>query len=322
MVTCEPDESSLPYVIEMLGDECIMFASDYPHWDGAWPHASSELFEHNRGRMSDTSLARVAGGQRPPVLRPAVEQVAPAGPTGRSGHGVRTRCQEAGEWLIGVDGHHLRAGRVPRTRWSTVRRPDAEPAGHPLDGGLVGGPVHRRLTQPQLQAGAVPAAGRARAARGWTWTVMRIGARPPSDHGPGSPGGSRRQLSVFRARRPGSVIPMTTKAPRPSRTRPRRSRSIRPGPAPVKAREPGAAGGHARAGGGRRRPSTTAPRALSPPVRWAPLPWSPAAAAVAVVPPPGGAVVVGVAGRSPSTTEKPVTLSPVTWPGAESLTKV
>ena len=48
-------------VIETLGDECIMFASDYPHWDGAWPHASAELLEHNQGRMSDTALARVAG---------------------------------------------------------------------------------------------------------------------------------------------------------------------------------------------------------------------------------------------------------------------
>jgi predicted TIM-barrel fold metal-dependent hydrolase len=61
VVTCEPDERSVPYVVEMLGDECIMFASDYPHWDGAWPNASSELLEHNERRLSDTSLARVAG---------------------------------------------------------------------------------------------------------------------------------------------------------------------------------------------------------------------------------------------------------------------
>jgi hypothetical protein len=60
-VTCEPDESGGPHVIETLGDECIMFASDYPHWDGAWPKASAELLEHNQGRMSDSALARVAG---------------------------------------------------------------------------------------------------------------------------------------------------------------------------------------------------------------------------------------------------------------------
>jgi hypothetical protein len=60
-VTCEPDESGVPHVVEMLGDACIMFASDYPHWDGAWPHATSELLEHNTGRLSHASLARVAG---------------------------------------------------------------------------------------------------------------------------------------------------------------------------------------------------------------------------------------------------------------------
>jgi predicted TIM-barrel fold metal-dependent hydrolase len=60
-VTCEPDEGTIPTVVEMLGDGCVMFASDYPHWDGAWPHATSELVEHAQGRLSPPSLARVAG---------------------------------------------------------------------------------------------------------------------------------------------------------------------------------------------------------------------------------------------------------------------
>jgi predicted TIM-barrel fold metal-dependent hydrolase len=51
----------VPYVVEMLGDECIRFASDYPHWDGAWPEATTELFEHNEKRLSDVSMGRVAG---------------------------------------------------------------------------------------------------------------------------------------------------------------------------------------------------------------------------------------------------------------------
>jgi predicted TIM-barrel fold metal-dependent hydrolase len=38
-----------------------MFASDYPHWDGAGPHATSELREHAEGRLSPAVLARVAG---------------------------------------------------------------------------------------------------------------------------------------------------------------------------------------------------------------------------------------------------------------------
>ena len=60
-MTCEPDENSVPYVVETLGDECIMFASDYPHWDGAWPQATTELLEHNEKRLSAVSMARVAG---------------------------------------------------------------------------------------------------------------------------------------------------------------------------------------------------------------------------------------------------------------------
>ncbi|MHB8328674.1 MAG: amidohydrolase family protein [Acidimicrobiales bacterium] len=59
-VTCEPDEGTLPTVVETLGDRCVMFASDYPHWDGAWPNATTELIEHARGRLAPESLARVA----------------------------------------------------------------------------------------------------------------------------------------------------------------------------------------------------------------------------------------------------------------------
>ncbi|HXW31466.1 MAG TPA: amidohydrolase family protein [Acidimicrobiales bacterium] len=60
-ITCEPDEKTLPAFVEALGDRCVMFASDYPHWDGAWPHATGELVEHAEGRLSTESLARVAG---------------------------------------------------------------------------------------------------------------------------------------------------------------------------------------------------------------------------------------------------------------------
>jgi uncharacterized protein len=58
-VTCEPDERMLPAVVEQLGDRCTMFASDYPHWDGAWPHASTELLEQP---LAAGTLAAVAAG--------------------------------------------------------------------------------------------------------------------------------------------------------------------------------------------------------------------------------------------------------------------
>jgi predicted TIM-barrel fold metal-dependent hydrolase len=31
--TCEGEEPTLPLMIECFGAECILYASDYPHWD-------------------------------------------------------------------------------------------------------------------------------------------------------------------------------------------------------------------------------------------------------------------------------------------------
>ena len=55
----EPEEETLPYVIERIGDDKILFASDYPHWDGIFPHVVSTI----RGRkdISDDVKARVLG---------------------------------------------------------------------------------------------------------------------------------------------------------------------------------------------------------------------------------------------------------------------
>ena len=39
--SAEPEEKSLPHVIETIGDDKILFASDYPHWDGLFPNAVS-----------------------------------------------------------------------------------------------------------------------------------------------------------------------------------------------------------------------------------------------------------------------------------------
>jgi predicted TIM-barrel fold metal-dependent hydrolase len=59
-ITCEPDEGTLPTVVDVLGDRCVMFASDYPHWDGAWPNSTAELREHAEGRLPPAALSRIA----------------------------------------------------------------------------------------------------------------------------------------------------------------------------------------------------------------------------------------------------------------------
>ena len=44
-VSCEPEEKTLPYVAEWLGEDHILFPSDYPHWDSTFPEAVDELME-------------------------------------------------------------------------------------------------------------------------------------------------------------------------------------------------------------------------------------------------------------------------------------
>jgi uncharacterized protein len=59
-VTCEPEEPILPGVIDVLGDDFIMFASDYPHWDGEWPESTKHL--RTRPDISEDTRAKIGGG--------------------------------------------------------------------------------------------------------------------------------------------------------------------------------------------------------------------------------------------------------------------
>ncbi len=48
-ISCDPDEETLPYVVEHVGADHILYASDYPHFDGRYPYtvkltASRESF--------------------------------------------------------------------------------------------------------------------------------------------------------------------------------------------------------------------------------------------------------------------------------------
>jgi predicted TIM-barrel fold metal-dependent hydrolase len=56
-VSCEPEEPILPGVIEVLGDEFILYASDYPHWDSDFPESTEPL--RKRADVSDASRARI-----------------------------------------------------------------------------------------------------------------------------------------------------------------------------------------------------------------------------------------------------------------------
>jgi len=53
----EPEEKTLPFVLEKAGEDVILFASDYPHWDGNFPYMVSTV----RGRtdISDQQKAKI-----------------------------------------------------------------------------------------------------------------------------------------------------------------------------------------------------------------------------------------------------------------------
>jgi predicted TIM-barrel fold metal-dependent hydrolase len=55
----EPEEETVPYVIERIGDDKILFASDYPHWDGMFPYVTATI----RGRkdISEQAKSKILG---------------------------------------------------------------------------------------------------------------------------------------------------------------------------------------------------------------------------------------------------------------------
>ncbi len=54
-VSCEPEERSLPWVCDTVGDDVVCYASDYCHWDCAFPNSVKLLAER-----TDLGPARIA----------------------------------------------------------------------------------------------------------------------------------------------------------------------------------------------------------------------------------------------------------------------
>lgn len=57
--SCEPDEPNLPLMVDHLGENQVIFASDYPHFDCSFPDSVRALLEG--GGLSQPVLAKVAG---------------------------------------------------------------------------------------------------------------------------------------------------------------------------------------------------------------------------------------------------------------------
>ena len=56
-VACEPEEKTIPYVAEWLGEDQILYASDYPHWDGGFPYSVRTLAD--RADLSETLKRKI-----------------------------------------------------------------------------------------------------------------------------------------------------------------------------------------------------------------------------------------------------------------------
>jgi predicted TIM-barrel fold metal-dependent hydrolase len=57
-VSADPDEKTIPMVVELVGDDNLMWASDYPHFDCTFPGAVAEVRE---AKVSPGSLAKILG---------------------------------------------------------------------------------------------------------------------------------------------------------------------------------------------------------------------------------------------------------------------
>ncbi|MBI3079395.1 MAG: amidohydrolase [Deltaproteobacteria bacterium] len=55
----EVDEQELPHVIEVMGEDCLLFASDYPHGDSRWPDTVSTIM--GRKDISESAKAKILG---------------------------------------------------------------------------------------------------------------------------------------------------------------------------------------------------------------------------------------------------------------------
>jgi predicted TIM-barrel fold metal-dependent hydrolase len=65
----EPEESTVPFCLEKVGEDVILFASDYPHWDGGFPYMTAtvkgrnDISEPQKSKIMRDNAARLYGWQ-------------------------------------------------------------------------------------------------------------------------------------------------------------------------------------------------------------------------------------------------------------------
>lgn len=57
--SCEADEWLLPQAVKLVGENQIVYASDFPHWDHTYPGSLDEI--RSRGDLSDVQKGKILG---------------------------------------------------------------------------------------------------------------------------------------------------------------------------------------------------------------------------------------------------------------------
>jgi len=55
--SCEADEWLLPQAVKLVGENQIVYASDFPHWDHSWPASIDEI--RQRGDINDAQKRKI-----------------------------------------------------------------------------------------------------------------------------------------------------------------------------------------------------------------------------------------------------------------------
>ena len=56
---CDPDESSVDHFLEVMGEDRLIYASDYPHWDAKFPDTVTMIT--SRTTLGDARKAKILG---------------------------------------------------------------------------------------------------------------------------------------------------------------------------------------------------------------------------------------------------------------------
>ena len=58
-ISCEAEERLLPATLDIIGEDIVVFASDFPHWDTEFPANLEHL--RNRQDLSDSQKEKILG---------------------------------------------------------------------------------------------------------------------------------------------------------------------------------------------------------------------------------------------------------------------